>query len=293
MADVEAASAVVDEDYESLAHTKPPEPEPARVMEMDEVKARRRAMKAREFRQYLVDAGLVEAIVKMFVGLLEADQLPHLDDSRPETHLTMGNKILTDFFGEYRDPAWDEVGALEAENVKLRQSIEQLKEKIPELEESIVKARTDKAGRQWWAAVAGKAGNPTAESLNAKELIAALQPTGGVLDSIKKSGGLTQDDVLHFLHASGDDCMVRLTQSWADAISDEQPFMYARYPLNPQLGQLKDRNPIAVSRFSQEQVAQTLAHVAPAVVGLTHMARVLKAGHALEYYAKSGGRRRF
>ncbi|KAF4666778.1 hypothetical protein FOL47_003918 [Perkinsus chesapeaki] len=65
------------------------------------------------------------------------------------------------------------------------------------------------------------------------------------------------------------------------------------YPLNPQLGQLKDRNPIAVSRFSQEQVAQTLSHVAPAVVGLTHMARVLKAGHALEYYATSGGRRRF
>ncbi|KAF4703562.1 hypothetical protein FOZ63_017852, partial [Perkinsus olseni] len=155
------------------------------------------------------------------------------------------------------------------------------------------------------------------------ELIAALQPTGGVLDSIKKSGGLTQDDVLHFLHASGDDSTVRLTQSWADAISDERPFsdqdstescvhpglLYGRchymaglpkkmdparlhtffarcsavanllqsrlampimYPLNPQLGQLKDRNPIAVSRFSQEQVAQTLAHVAPAVVGLTH-----------------------
>ncbi|KAF4649049.1 hypothetical protein FOL46_002166, partial [Perkinsus olseni] len=190
-----------------------------------------------------------------------------------------------------------------------------LKGKIPQLEESIVKARTDKAARQWWAAVAGKAGNPTAESLNAKELIAALQPTGGVLDSIKKSGGLTQDDVLHFLYASGDDSMVRLTQSWAHAISDEQPFsdqdsteswcsvvanllqsrlaMPIMYPLNPQLGQLKDRNPIAVSRFSQEQVAQTLAHVAPAVVGLTHMARVLKAGHALEYYAKSGGRRRF
>lgn len=42
-----------------------------------------------------MDAGLVDAIVKMFVGLLEADQLPHLDGSRPETHHDMGNRILT------------------------------------------------------------------------------------------------------------------------------------------------------------------------------------------------------
>ncbi|EER07718.1 hypothetical protein Pmar_PMAR029007 [Perkinsus marinus ATCC 50983] len=95
--------------------------------------------------------------------------------------------------------------------------------------------------------------------------------------------------------------VIGLIQTWADSITEGLVKLTGNtkrhdkrwYPLNPQLGQLKDRNPIAVSRFSQEQVAQTLAHVAPAVVGLTHMARVLKAGHALEYYAKSGGRRRF
>ncbi|EER17505.1 hypothetical protein Pmar_PMAR014305, partial [Perkinsus marinus ATCC 50983] len=97
MAEVEGDTTdiVAGEDYEDLAHMKGPEPEVARVMDTDEVKARRREWKAREFRQYLVDAGLVDAIVKMFVGLLEADQLPHLDGSRPETHHDMGNRILT------------------------------------------------------------------------------------------------------------------------------------------------------------------------------------------------------
>ncbi|KAF4666777.1 hypothetical protein FOL47_003917 [Perkinsus chesapeaki] len=206
---------------DELVAMQPPEPEAARAMPIDEVRARRRQMKNREFRQYLVDAGLVEAIVKMFVGLLEADQLPHLDDNRPETHAEMGSTILT-------------VEALEAENEELKRSIEELEGKIPQLNESIFIAKIDRTASQWWTAVTAKTTNATATTLTPKEIIAVLQPVGDALEKVKKSDDLTKEDVMGFIRAlaGGDNevDVVEVTLKWATFLSPPAEGQVAEAP---------------------------------------------------------------
>ncbi|EEQ97600.1 hypothetical protein Pmar_PMAR022158 [Perkinsus marinus ATCC 50983] len=110
----------------------------------------------------------------------------------------------------------------QAENRTLKQSNEELEGRIPQLNESIIKARIDKTAGEWWSVVANKAGNPTADTLSPKELIAALKPTGDVLDSVKKCGALTSADVLGFLHACGEESTIGLTQIWTDSMKEGQ-----------------------------------------------------------------------
>ena len=48
---------------------------------------------------------------------------------------------LQDYFGKYRDPAWDEVDQLKAENKESEEKIKELKVKIEELENTLEKER--------------------------------------------------------------------------------------------------------------------------------------------------------
>lgn len=64
------------------------------------------------------------------------------------------------------------------------------------------------------------------------------------------------------------------------------------YPLHGrQLGRPEDeKNPIASSKWSEEEVKQTLAAVTPAVIAISKVCNVLKAAHALDHYV--GGEQR-
>ena len=58
------------------------------------------------------------------------------------------------------------------------------------------------------------------------------------------------------------------------------------YPLNTGSYVAKD-NPIADSKFTQEEITKSLAHITPIVVGMSKMATLLKIGNSLAHY--SGG----
>eukprot|EP00397_Hematodinium_sp_SG-2012_P064584 GEMP01091642.1.p1 GENE.GEMP01091642.1~~GEMP01091642.1.p1 ORF type:complete len:156 (+),score=11.19 GEMP01091642.1:17-484(+) len=59
------------------------------------------------------------------------------------------------------------------------------------------------------------------------------------------------------------------------------------YPLTHSTGNdeypSKD-NPIAVNRFRKDDVVRTMGYLTPTVVGMSKMANLLKAAHALEHY---------
>merc|ERR1719337_378746 len=66
------------------------------------------------------------AVVKLFVGVLEQDYRP------PEAP-----NLLKDFFGDYRDPLWDDIeqertliAKTKAENESLQQEVEELHGKV-------------------------------------------------------------------------------------------------------------------------------------------------------------------
>lgn len=84
----------------------------------------KRMKKLRLFREYLADKEVVLALVKctlyaVLLALKKAEPPP-----------TNPAQYLQDYFGEYRDPAWDEVDRLKAE-------IEEMRGKGPELEAEI------------------------------------------------------------------------------------------------------------------------------------------------------------
>merc|ERR550537_604822 len=106
---------------------------------------RRRQEKMQELRQYLVDSGVVEAVVKLFVGIQEQDYRP------PEAP-----NLLKDFFGDYRDPLWDQIEQDRAKIAKDQREIQELKAKINGLEGEVAAAERGKSGKELYQALLSK-----------------------------------------------------------------------------------------------------------------------------------------
>ncbi|PHJ17131.1 associate of myc 1 domain-containing protein [Cystoisospora suis] len=96
------------------ANTAPPS--------LDEAKVRRRKQKMREFRKYLVDTRVIDALLTLLVALWEAEERP----SEPQ-------EFFIDYFGEYRDPVLDEIDELKKLQEELSVSNKELQEKQKEL----------------------------------------------------------------------------------------------------------------------------------------------------------------
>ncbi|EPT27014.1 hypothetical protein TGME49_225102 [Toxoplasma gondii ME49] len=71
-------------------HETPEEPSAA-TLTLEEAKLRKRKEKMREFRKYLVDTHVVDALAKLLIALCEAEERP----ARPQEY-------FIDYFGEYR-----------------------------------------------------------------------------------------------------------------------------------------------------------------------------------------------
>lgn len=113
-----------------------------------EAKARRRAAKAKQFRQYLVDSGMYELVIKLVVGIMDR----HGEEGpRPIN----AEELITDIFGSYRDPRWDEVEALwdSIEAEKGRKA--ELTDRIAELEEKVELEQKRAKAVQLWRALGG------------------------------------------------------------------------------------------------------------------------------------------
>ncbi|CDW73282.1 UNKNOWN [Stylonychia lemnae] len=91
------------------------------------VQVMKKEEKTRKFREYLANNDVVLAIVKYILALRSADPKP----SDPVQH-------LRDYFGEVRDPMWDEVDRLTAENGDIRDNqLPQLTQQLQELEQQL------------------------------------------------------------------------------------------------------------------------------------------------------------
>ena len=82
--------------------------------------------KLHSFREYLVDSGTVDALVKFLLSCRK--QSPWPEDPLDHLH---------DYFDNYRDPAWDEFENMQEENKQMAE------EKIPQLEETIQKLQNE------------------------------------------------------------------------------------------------------------------------------------------------------
>eukprot|EP00826_Nyctotherus_ovalis_P037181 TRINITY_DN3376_c0_g3_i1.p2 TRINITY_DN3376_c0_g3~~TRINITY_DN3376_c0_g3_i1.p2 ORF type:complete len:131 (+),score=41.02 TRINITY_DN3376_c0_g3_i1:684-1076(+) len=86
--------------------------------------------KLKDFRKYLVNKDIMLSFTKYLLALRNAEVKP----SDPVSY-------LQDYFGKYRDPAWDEVNQLKADNKQMEETVEILKAKIEELEKTLERER--------------------------------------------------------------------------------------------------------------------------------------------------------
>jgi hypothetical protein len=89
--------------------------------------------KLKEFREYIVDKGVVLALVKVLLSLKYAED-------KPKNPI----KAIREFFGKYHDSRWDEIETLKEEIILLGAENPKLFEKVQELEEELISFKRNK-----------------------------------------------------------------------------------------------------------------------------------------------------
>ena len=82
--------------------------------------------KLKEFREYIVDKGVVLMFVKVLLSLKYAE-------NKPRNPI----KIIRDYFGKYHDPKWDEMSALKEKIILYNNENAKLLEKAMQLEDEL------------------------------------------------------------------------------------------------------------------------------------------------------------
>lgn len=82
--------------------------------------------KLKEFREYIVDKGVVLLFVKVLLSLKYSEQ-------KPKNPI----KAIREFFGKYHDPRWDEMSALKEKIIILNHSNTELLEQAIKLENEV------------------------------------------------------------------------------------------------------------------------------------------------------------
>lgn len=95
--------------------------------------------KLKEFREYIVEKGVVLAFVKVLLSLKYADK-------KPKNPI----KAIRDFFGKYRDPRWDEMDALKEKIIVFNNENAKLLEQALQLEDELKNKKRDKRLVAFW-----------------------------------------------------------------------------------------------------------------------------------------------
>ena len=82
--------------------------------------------KLKEFREYIVDKGVVLMFVKVLLSLKYAEK-------KPRNPI----KVIRDYFGKYHDPRWDEMSALKEKIILFNNENAKLLEKAMKLEDEL------------------------------------------------------------------------------------------------------------------------------------------------------------
>ena len=96
--------------------------------------------KLKEFREYLVQKQVVLAYVKLLLALR------NLEDKKPENVY----EYLQDYFGDYKDPVWEEMDVMEEEMKGLRNENQELSDKVLELQKEIDQIQQENQPKNWF-----------------------------------------------------------------------------------------------------------------------------------------------
>ncbi|PFH35253.1 hypothetical protein BESB_061400 [Besnoitia besnoiti] len=205
----EPESTVVSEAGVSSPPPPPPDPLqlsddlPVAALTLDEAKIRRRREKMRNFRKYLVDTHVVDALAKLLIGIFEAGERPE----RPQD-------FFVDYFGEYRDPVLDEIDELSKRKEELISFNRELSDEQEELSAQIVLVTQERLHQKLWKAISRDAESVT--SLQVYQRLCEKKKPKGALKghTFNKAqflrflaGGMTEEwrsGVLAALYPQGD-----------------------------------------------------------------------------------------
>ena len=101
--------------------------------ELDEKNKEKTEKKLKEFRQYIVDKGVVLLFVKVLLSLKYSEQ-------KPKNPI----KAMREFFGKYKDPRWDEMGALKEKIILYQNENGKLLEEALKLEDELKTVKREK-----------------------------------------------------------------------------------------------------------------------------------------------------
>jgi len=106
---------------------------PEDVNELDEKNKEKIEKKLKDFRQYIVDKGVVLLFVKVLLSLKYSEQ-------KPKNPI----KVMREFFGKYKDPRWDEMGALKEKIILFQNENGKLLEEALKLEDELKTLKREK-----------------------------------------------------------------------------------------------------------------------------------------------------
>ena len=106
---------------------------PEDVNELDEKNKEKIEKKLKDFRQYIVDKGVVLLFVKVLLSLKYSEQ-------KPKNPI----KVMREFFGKYKDPRWDEMGALKEKIILYQNENGKLLEEALKLEDELKTLKREK-----------------------------------------------------------------------------------------------------------------------------------------------------
>ena len=101
--------------------------------ELEEKNKEKTEKKLKEFREYIVDKGVVLLFVKTLLSLKYSEQ-------KPKNPI----KAIREFFGKYKDPRWDEMGALKEKIILYQNENGKLLEEALKLEDELKTVKREK-----------------------------------------------------------------------------------------------------------------------------------------------------
>eukprot|EP00743_Colponemidia_sp_Colp-15_P005168 GILK01005562.1.p1 GENE.GILK01005562.1~~GILK01005562.1.p1 ORF type:complete len:203 (-),score=35.73 GILK01005562.1:22-630(-) len=186
------------------------------------LQAVRKAKKMREFRQFLVQSDVVMAFVKYLISIREASP------SWPEDPAD----YLKDFFGQYRDPLWDEIEHLQTENQQLRDSVPPMEADVESLERQIEDLKVTLRIKKAWRTV-----DPN--RLNEITYKALIQRFTG--QNIKSTQVVTRTDYLKLVFEHFTDPELRELFLTAMETQRDGPIFEKDSPVYPRIFEVLDR----------------------------------------------------
>ena len=166
--------------------------------------------KLKSFREYLADNDVVLAIVKFLLAARK--ETPWVEDPLVYLH---------DYFGNYRDPSWDQFEGMQEENTKMaEETIPSLENKIKELESELKITKKQNRAYKVYTALDPEA----SDQVGTKAIVAKLSGNAKFDTDTKMSKLQFYYLILHIIDNSEDDEQFEKFMTYFErSTAEEQP----------------------------------------------------------------------